>query len=629
MAIHENGEQQFDMGAAAPAAQAVTAQPAVRQPAQGGQSLFSFRNASNVMSAPLGRHAGGELIQRLSTALEDTYKGLVDKFDIKLHAMDNNNVPGLAMSAGVVWARNKARRDTGVAYHTLILGGTANPIPPRIENINGRQVEVLLPASAAWDQRLAQMVQGVVSAAYPNAKLLPADATVVPRNFNMDNKNDVYNLARNTILALSVEIDTRTPGFTDVSLTNLDKANYQVAVRFDRTQISDDVGMPMRSDIQIEYSEQSPNKGDNRSIHTADSNTVIGAMSGFVDFAWAPVVNTNPYMMQQPQAYGGQYAQALPTQKYVARLVLTQIDPVAIATLPAILNLIATSSAASEMNNWQKVFLSARGSKSSMYDPGALNFEANIRNEAGGKGSMIDTSGDSFTEEDLRQMLAVMVRPGLAIAVDVPDCGPQTWYTSILSAAANGSVPAQNAIIAAANYLTGGHFGRVFPANAPLFIDQGNRVHLGYYTNKHTNQMEDIRNIDYLAVLNMRGATDPGMVRTWSDSFSFTSEDIRARLDVRARVIRELAPTATFTGFATRCTFSGEFLQALYSSILACGVRPSISVNGGSGIHADRGVASFANGGLLLPGQNSFFSYGGASQAGYFNNQYNGFNNRM
>jgi hypothetical protein len=40
-------------------------------------------------------------------------------------------------------------------------------------------------------------------------------------------------------------------------------------------------------------------------------------------------------------------------------------------------------------------------------------------------------------------------------------------------------------------------------------------------------------------------------------------------------------------------------------------------------------VASFANGGLLLPGQNSFFSYGGASQADYFNNQYNGFNNRM
>lgn len=624
MAIQDTDNQTsnstFSMGGASQAKQQT------QQAQQTAAPTMSFRNAGAFTSSPLGRNAGGELVARVSEQLNEVYKAVADQTDVRLLALDNNNIPGLAFSTVIVTARWKNKRDAGVAYHALILEGTNNPILPKIETINNRQVEILRPTSAAWDDVLVRMVNEAVSEAYPNTRILNAGATVIPRQFNLDNKNDVYNMARNTITAISNEIDVHTPGFRDLNLELLEKGTFVISMRFERTQIADDVGMPMRSDIQFEYLDNhTPGKQNNQSVNSGERSTVIGKMSSFIDFNWAPVAMPNQYGGGYQQPMGQMPGGLLPTQKYVARQVITQIEPTALATLPAILNLLAVSAAASENNNWHQTFM-ARGNKS-MHDVGGLNVEANVLNDPSGKGQRIDTSGDNFRESDLRQMLMTMVRPGLAIAIDVPDCGPQTWYSDVFAAAASGSPQAQSMILSAADYLTNNTFSRNFPAGTPIFTDQGNRVHLGYYPDKATNQLQDIRNIDYLAVINTRGVTDESIIARWSDTFTATNLPLAERLDVRARIIREIAPNATITGFATRCTFTEAFLAALYQSIAACGVRPVIQTNGTAGIHADRGVASFANSALLQAGQGAFFGgYGNAQAAGPYVNTYQSFN---
>lgn len=624
----QNTSAGFNMGGAA----AQAARPAqTQQRVDDRPAPLSFRNIGAITSSPLGRNAGGELVTRMSEALNEVYKAVADRMDVKLLSLDNNNVQGLAFSVVVICARWKNKRDTGVSFYTLILEGTNNPLLPKLENINNHQVEILRPTSAAWDDVLVGKVTELVAEAYPNTALFNADATVVPRTFNLDSKNEVYNLARCAIQSLTNEIDIHTPGFRDLNLEQIEKGTFVTSIRFERTQIADDVGQPMRSDIQYEYlDQQAGNKQNSQSVNSGERSTIIGKMSSFVDFSWAPVVAPNNFMFQgvapQAQALPGGL---LPTQKYAARQVITQIEPTALATLPALLNLIAVSSAAAEMNNWQQTFMS-RGNGKAMHDIGGLNVEANIYNDPSGKGARIDTTGDNFREADLRQMLNVMVRPGLATAIDVPDCGPQSWYSNIFAAAANGSTQANLSIVQAADYLTNGAFSRNFPAGAQIFTDLGNRVHLGYYIDKATNQMQDIRNIDYLAVINIRGGSDESIIRRWSDTFTALNIPLAERLDMRARIIREIAPNATITGFATRCTFTDAFLSALYTSIAACGVRPSIQTNGTAGIHADRGVAGFASTALLQTGQTGFFNnYGAPNAQGPYVHTYQSFNSRM
>lgn len=602
------------------------AQPTQNTGSTGGQRM-SFREAAAIASSPMGENAGSELVSTVIEKLSKIYERFEDLYQIKILPLDNNQYTNLALSAVVVCVQNKRKRQVGVAFYTMILEGTAPPILPRYENINGKQVEILRPTSVAWDYRLFDTVKSAVADAFPNLKLLTADGMVVPRNFNVDFEKDVYRLARNALHAATNEIDTNTPGFNDLNLANVtEKSNFVTSLKFEDTNISGDDGLPMRSDIQIEVVDNlGNNQQDNSSVHSNNRSTRVGAMSGFVDFSWAPVIQNTGYAntyaptQQLPPGF-------LPTQKYAARYVITQIDPSALATLPALLFLIASAPAVAENNNWIRSY-HKRGK--TMHDIGGLNIEANILNDASGKGAKIDTTADSFTLHDTAQLINAMVRPGISIAIDIPDCGPQTWYSSVLATAATGSGDATSAeqiIVNAANHLTNNAFSRFFQPGTPVFVDTNNRVHLGYFS-KSGGAIEDIRAIDYLAVLNMRGATDDRIVRNWSDSFTFTQASIQERLDVRARIIRELAPNAVFTGFATRATFSSEFLNALANGIANCGIRQAIQTNGVGAFMADRGIAAFTNSGIIS-GQNHLFSHAAPQMnAQYYN--HNGFQGRF
>lgn len=624
MAIRSDNDQNENTPVSAPAPAATPSMNFANndQPHQAEtDQRWSFHNSA-FGRAPIGRTIGSEQLLKLQKALEETYKTADPRFEFTLIPIDNNNTETLAFSALVVCVRDKTTGAAGgIAYYTMILESSGEKIPPKFETINGQQVEVYRVAGDACDGVLMNIVASKVSAHFNGQKAFNADAMVIPASFNVEDAKAVHMLASNAGMATYTEISVRQPDFTDLNLGHAkNDSNLLVALRYEKTTVENAAGEPQRSDLSVDFSSQQNQQQNNRSVNSGDRVTKVAQLSGFVDVLWAPVQNNMGYSQ-----YTAPQQNPMMNQKYAARLVLTKVEANYLTTLPSYLLAIVTALSVRDDNNWYNVFKPspAYGTDNTMHDVGALNMEANMENAPNGIGARIDTRKDTFSVSDLAKFLAMTIRPGLIVSMDVPDCGPQTWYTSVFAAASNGNRHALDAIFGAAMTLTNGAFGRHFQGGERMFDDQGNRVHTGTYVSS-TGVKRDIRDIDYLAVLNM--ANDLEVVRRWSDTFTNMSIQPIERLAQRKRIITGIATNAEITGFATRVTFTEKFLNALSAACAEAGLVIRIDTNmTGLGFQNDRGVAGFVNSTLNPVGNSNIFNRGVAGGQA-FQNQNNGFN---
>lgn len=632
MAITDTTAQQ----PAATVSQRAQAQQPIQpqQQTTGAPQKLSLRNMGAISRIPMSRNANSEIIAKLQEAIAKAYDqdSLKSMYEIRLIALDNNTYRQLRFSSLVVAVRNKTapeKNSVGVAYYTLLVQATGVDLNPITENVQGRMTEVLRTPDFAWDSDLAAIVSQAMREAYPNENLLPADGTVLGRHtFDHTNETMVYLIARNALAACSTTIDQATPGFRDLSLADAQFNNTALVIRTERETLMDDAGNPMRSDIQLELTDnQKQTNGTDYRPNSNENTGRLGYCSAFVDVGWAPLApQQSMFMGQQVGAPGMMPGAPVPTQTYAANLVITHVENDELLTLPAVLLNIAMSVAAAENWNWLHSFRNTGGMRRT-HDIGALNYEANLFKDPSGVGQLVPTATDDFRLEDLFSFAQMVIQPGLAISVDVPDCGPQSHYLGILAAAAEGNAQAQAAVNAAWDWLTDGLYGQNTP-NEPLFINPGNRIHLGYRIDE-TGMKADIRDLDYISMATLKGGHDLDMVRKWSDTFSATSVPLPVRLEMRARLIKEVYPSAVFTGMATRVTFGPKRLAHAVQSIMAKGLRPVIQTSGfGLTSSSQRGYASFAQGGLFMPGQ---VTYGqGNQQQGnsYFSHNLQGFHQR-
>ena len=580
---------------------------------------FSF-HAGSIFGAPISRGVGSEFYSKLKTKLIEVFKQSNENVEIALLDLDNINEPALAFSSIIVALRYKNMPEVGIAYHLLILEPTGEKIAPFYDNANGTQIEILRTTSDALDDILQTKALDRVRKAFPKGPWYMVDACVVPTGFNPEDQFAVHRLALNAGLAAGTEIELHSANFRELNLGSVQADNkMNITIGFQRQQIEDAVANPMRSDVLIQFS--SKKQGSNArvtSVNTGDREVKISEISSFLDLVWNPV---NPMGMVNPYV---QQMQPM-TQKYSPRLVITNLASNYSYTPGSVLLALATSLSLRDDNNWIQAFrpMPSSGHEIDMADIGALNIEANLSNEQSGFGTRIDTKSDSFRLEDLGQMVAALIQPGLIVSMDCPESGPQSWYLSVFAAAANtGSSAAYNVIYDAADSLTNGSFGRNFTRGTPIFTDLNNRIHLGTWSDRNGNK-RDIRDIDHLAVCNLVGERNPQLIRAWSDTFLRQEYPLAMRLAERKKMISGLTnETAQFTGFAQRVTFTSAFMEALARGIREAGM--SVSVNtplSGKDFSNQRGVATFAGSALLVPGQ-TFMTQGGMmAYNGQFSNQ--------
>lgn len=525
---------------------------------------FSFVDMGSLARAPMGRNPQGEILSKLAKALTEAYDAAIGKDTIvTVLPIDRNNQIKLTFSLLVVVVQQAARRDVG-SFHTLILEGSADPLAPRFENLQGQNIEIMKVASDAYDGVLMDVVSTELNRQFPKVTLLNAGCCVVPRSFNVEDKTIVHQLASNTVIADFTELTVKTPGFADLNLANAEKdSSLQVRPTFSREEVYDATGLPIRSDAKVDLLAVQQVRGpEAQSVNTGlDRQSMVSTCSGFLDLIYDPVVPQNVMYMMPNQLQPT-------TQKYQPRFIITNLDSIRLLTLPAQLLGLVSAVLLREDMSWAGAFRpkALTGKDVDMHDIGGVGIEANLENNPQGVGTRINTRTDSFRPEDLGRLIALTMKSGLALSMDIPECGAQSWYNEVFAAAAGGSEKAYKTIIDAANTLTNGNFARHFASNDRIFMDLVERVHLGYYTDR-AGVKRDIRDIDYLAVANLVGEKDPGMIREWSDTFLRTQYPLHQRLARRKQIINGLLPDAEFTGFARRVTFDGKFIDAL---VLAC-----------------------------------------------------------
>lgn len=600
-----------------------TASPGATATQEKGRG-WSFHQRGSFGRAPLSRGIGSESLTKLVAALALEYKETSEEYDVSLLTLDNEN-ESTYFSCIIICVKDRLHPSPPtVSTHTLILAATANQLAPKNEPVNGLTVEVFRVPGDAYDQKLIDKIKQRVSQSFQGHNILSSTVTVVPVSFNVDDKVAVRHLAANSGLAASTELEIRRPNFVDVNLDgNTDDSKLQVQLSFSRQTIENVVGEPVRADIGINFTSQQTRFQAQNSVNSEDRSSTVSSLTGFIDLIYSPVA--------PQQGMFGAYAQPTQfgpngptTQLYVPRLVITSSDTEFASTPAAQLLSYLASMSVSADGNWMQALRPAprAGSGIDMQDIGFVTME--LPTADGTPGKKIDTGADQFRPENLGQLISAAIRPGLVISWDIPDAGPEKWYLDLFAMAASGDAGAVQAIYTAAQALTNGHFGRLYNPAHSMFVDTGNRIHNGYYTDRNGDK-RDIRDIGYLAMGNLVGVTDLVALRDWSDTFVSNRYPLPQRLAARRRMIANVVNDAVFTGFSTRITFSTEFNTALSQAARDAGLVMTISTPMNSGdLNNARGVAGFVNEAMMPMAMAPVFTQDMGQGAGFGNQGYGG-----
>jgi hypothetical protein len=585
-----------------------------QQAQPGMEKRWSFRNDRAL--SPLGNGLGTEDFSKMKEKLADLVKGSHEDLKLELLDFNRSTYTDLDYSVFVIAGYLAKQPNLGIAYHTIIMESTGEKLVPIMGNVNGQPIEIMRAPEEAFNDILANIILSEMRkrfwGQYPNVSFFATDGVVVGRTFTVSNDTHVYRLARNVALAVGTELSMHQPDFTDINLFKLDNdSNLVINIAFQSAPVEDDAGQVIRSDIMIGFSSNSTSNNNRQMMNTPNRSMNISEVNAYMDLLWAPPEYSVPYgAYQQPYQNNNPFQQPNPMmqgQKYVGRLVITNVVSNFGYTPGSILLALYTAMSMQENSNWVQYYRPSPSKGLDLKDVGALGIEANFENNSSGFGTRIDTKSESFTLNMLGLLITNLIRPQLVISIDVPRCGASTWYESVFVAAANGKQGAIDSIVATADDLTNGLFSKRYNPSMPMFVDVGNQVHLGYY-NDSAGQRRDIRDIDYLAVANLVGETSPNLIRDWSDTFVQGQYPMDQRLDARKKMIMSFTrESAEFTGFADRVTFSGEFLTTLSRCIQESNMRVQINTPlSGDLFNNARAAANFITTGMIQPGGSMF-----------------------
>ena len=587
-----------------------------RQQQQQSTDSWGFFSKGNL--GGISRNPTSEVLLKAMNVLQTTYKEKVTierPYEAVVLPVDNSKEARLTLSGIVVCVRIPDNKNLGVSYHTLLLEGSSEPLQPRVLNWNNQTVIEDRTAADVNNATYAETVHGIVQRAFPGMVCRPTSAQVVHRKFNFEDEEAVRNLAINAVFPCISDLEMSSPTFRDINLVRWNRdSSLQLQINFNESDRLDYASLPVRNNIAITLTAVDNSKPQQGVMENNQGKSMkISQLGGFIDLIWAPEAQAmNPYGVQQQG----------PKYMFSPRFVMTNLENVMRMTPASQLLAMQTALVLRETpTSWYPYYepspQGGSGRTVDIRDIGAINIEANRFNEPSGYGTKIDTKLSTFNSLELGRLLSATVRPVLYFSLDVSECGSDTWYNEIFSAAAAGSVAAQAAILEAANELTGGHFMNIYKSNESPVVVNDDRIHLGYYVGQD-GARHDIRDIDYLAVLNLLGETDHDAARAWSDTFAQTAYPLSKRLQERKKMIIEMVRGETvFTGFARRVTMTGKFLEALDIGCRDAGlVARTVSPSFGNEYTNQRAIMSFLPQGAVAPAANGVFMSGfGPAQA--------------
>lgn len=506
---------------------------------------------------PIARSTASEAVNRFKEAfLKAIGKEGENVNSIKILTLDGN-IRGSALSSLLLCRAH----DGKVAVANLILAASHPNLAPTEISIGNNKVELPTVPGDVNNTAFWEKIRAVVREAYGDVQVLFAGGTVIPLEMKPDDEariravlyyadTGVYNTLVN---ASGINVQPFNVGM-------LTQGGIKVSTRrdFAPAPFETAAGLPIRADLAVTTSGSENTKGP------LESGAIdLARLGAFVDILYMP-----------PEQAG--LGQIQPTQHYYAHVIATTIEPVTDRiTLELQLFALAQLALLSKNLTWANAFRNREAVTGvDLRDIGAIGYDvpAYAGKGPGEPGARIDTKSPNFTNDMFYSLIASAFRPNPIYSFDIEETGDMSWLNLVFVAAANGSEEANRAIIMAADNLTGGNFSKIYKGG-PLFWDNENVIHFGHYVDRETNQLTDIRTIDYLAMLNIAGQNEYRAVLDYAETFDNTGKEAVLRLEKRLRIIERLTgPTLRITGKGRRVTCAPDMMEALVQSIVMSGL---------------------------------------------------------
>lgn len=492
----------------------------------------------------------------------------------------------------LILASQMADEPTFVSYYIMILEGTGERLKPEIITLDNRQVKINRVTGHAYDARMQDLAHQIIQTEYPNTSAISAAAVVIHDTVLPTDSNKIKDISRNGILACVSRLTRVSKKLKPLRLDQIGQ-NYRFLLEMAHNPqgvVMDEQGAPMRSNALLSLS--SEKKGVNRTnediVNRVDASERICELSGFVNTIWAPAQQQIGFGFSQMNGMMTMQngVPVLPTQKLAAEFVITSLrTPYSVSTAAVILGL-ANMLLASDGNNWMQLLIPrsaygnnqqrATGRNADLTDLGALNIIVNFQGETdkNGYGTMVEMEKLSGNLTELSRYITTIYRQGLIMSLDVPECGNQSWYLNVFGRAATGDKSSIQELLAAADEVTAGNFSTFFDASMPIFSNM-TRVPLGFY--RYGDQVRDIRDIDLTAICNLC-KNSPDAIHNWNRAFADTMLNPYTRLAMVEEIIsHSLFDQCEINGYAMRCSFSRQFIEALSKGFAALKLQTAIS----------------------------------------------------
>lgn len=526
------------------------------------------------------------LVKSYMDAFTETYAEMVKaggnpvKIEFLPMYMDRNDLP---YSSVVVMHPCTFQGKKAVSVHTVVLedSGTA-PDPQRITYNGVETVEVPTTAADCVDAQYNRKVAARVYQHFgENVVIIDAGFSVVYNTVDAEDRqalNRVLTMASNATVG-ATKLESREELVREGrTLAKVFKENgLNLTARVD-TAPSPRIGangLRSRRDMAVTTSVAAANTQNNLR-QAGGRGLVISEVSLFTTLEYTAPEQPmfHPGMTQQQMQQMQMY---VPTQRYVPRAIITDISTSGFPTLPSILLGISSATVIQEGVLWMESFRPKSNRKSGdidIRDIGAIGWDIPDLNNDKERGK-IDTTSNAFTAQNFHELMAATVTPNVMYSIDIEEAGPLSWLMYVFINAAKGAANSKRSIIEACDSLTDNKFSTYFPANKDILRADNNRVLLGSYIDGQTNEVRDIRDIDYLAILNLVGQ-DPEVVAAFEKTQrDGPNNDLSQRIALQNELLQNLLGSSMqIKGYAQRFTFHGDFIQALARATREAGVAP-------------------------------------------------------
>lgn len=621
--------------ATAQAASQATAFTQPQAPQQAQKQYVSLLNADRVSTRLMERESVSAALSKFAAALEevgreDNVLRLDENWRIITLDGSKHNLGvsaliyvytyekiaiGFVMSLAATWRNQVESRSVSI---------------PTLPGQPPQQCDIPLVVGDVWNSssRYRNVAIDVIEAQYPNFKVGIAGHFIVPAETSELDKLVMRKMlfrAQDAIGGSFESIGVKGIGLAAglITFSNVNpEEQLSIGVQVKQPVNVNTFGLPNREDIIIDVNVSSQKQKDN--IFEERLVNTISHIGGYLD-----IIDEGP---SAPSMIPGQPIMN-PNARFAPQFVITKIDSgFKFVTLETLLAGIGATYTLNEEYRWMAALRPDYGvdEDADTKNIGALTTLIPDANSPTGLMAKTATHSSDFNLWDFCN--ALFKTSQLSVAIDVEESGELTYLTKVFLDSANGKSDATSAIFEACNSLTGGLFGTHFPANEQMFSNMGMRIPQGYYKEAGSDKLQDLRNIDFLTLLNK---TDLETVKRWNQSNN-TAVDGTLRLDEKIRIINTYYQSnAKITNYAIRLYVNPRFIEALALSMHECAnfqregsiqtLRPQTYGNQSFmsfGFGQQNFTLTQANGGYI-PGQ-SGVRWGTVSQQNFHNGfQYN------